>query len=225
MLNSDRIIEILYMLPGLLIALSIHEFSHGSMAYRLGDNTARDLGRLTMNPIKHIDLFGLLALILVRFGWAKPVPVNTRNFKKPRRDIALVSLAGPVANLLMAFLGVFLFAVFGKIVEWNAIAILQSSLWSRILPGLSLMLQYFTLLNLGLGLFNLIPLPPLDGSKILYSLLPGKASLMLMRNERYLSMLLFLLLITGWVVQPVMSYLIGLVLSGMATVVSYLPFL
>ncbi len=225
----DRIIEsmkdFLFLLPGLLIALSAHEFSHGYIAYKLGDNTARNLGRLTMNPLKHIDPFGLLAMILVHFGWAKPVPVNMRNFKKPRRDIALVSLAGPVSNLLLGFIGLLLLNMMNAIVYRYLLEIYQSDFWQGMVPNIYTMIGYFIRLNVGLGIFNLIPLPPLDGSKIPYSLLPGKLSLVLMRYERYLSMFVFFLLITGWVVTPLMEALVGYIINGMQSIISLIPFL
>ncbi|MBR3999619.1 MAG: site-2 protease family protein, partial [Clostridia bacterium] len=102
---SDKIIELLFVIPCVLIALTVHEVAHGYMAFRLGDPTARNLGRLTLNPLKHLDPIGTICMIFFHFGWARPVPVNSRYFKKPRRDMALTSAAGPVSNFIMAFLG------------------------------------------------------------------------------------------------------------------------
>ncbi|MBP3293241.1 MAG: site-2 protease family protein, partial [Clostridia bacterium] len=103
---TDKIIELLFVVPCVLFALTVHEVSHGYMAYRLGDPTARNMGRLTLNPMKHLDPVGTLCMILFHFGWARPVPINTRYFKKPRRDTALTAAAGPVSNFIIAFLGV-----------------------------------------------------------------------------------------------------------------------
>ena len=145
-------------LPAVLWALSFHEFCHGWVAYKLGDRTAAAQGRLSLNPLDHLDPFGTLMLILFRFGWAKPVPINSRYFKNPKRDIALVSVAGAAGNFLTAF-------VCGLII--------------RFFPGLLAMSEAVTTLvinfiavNIGLGVFNLIPIPPLDGSKVLAVFLP-----------------------------------------------------
>ncbi len=139
----------------ILIAITVHEFSHALAADLLGDPTPRYFKRLTLNPIAHIDPIGLIMLIVVRFGWAKPVPINPLNFNNPRRDAALVSLAGPISNFIFAFL-------LGLVLKYSG---LPESLW-RDLIG------YGLWINLALGVFNLIPVPPLDGSKILSFFLP-----------------------------------------------------
>lgn len=106
--NPNVLVSYLLSIPGVLLALSVHECAHGYVSYKLGDPTAKNLGRLTLNPIKHIDILGLICMVFFRFGWAKPVPVNARYYKKPRRDMALVAAAGPISNLLMSFIGLFL---------------------------------------------------------------------------------------------------------------------
>ena len=156
-------VNILLGLPGLLWALSFHEFCHGWMAYKLGDRTAAMQGRLTLNPLRHLDPVGTLMLLFFRFGWAKPVQIDSRNFKNPRRDIAMVALAGPVGNFISAF----------------AIAIICGVL-VRLSPGLlstplGAVVFYMMIMNVGLGIFNLIPIPPLDGSRVLAMFLPVSA--------------------------------------------------
>jgi len=150
-------------IPAILLAFTIHEFFHGYVAFCLGDNTAKWQGRLTLNPIKHLDPLGAIMLLLGGFGWAKAVPVNPYNLRHPKRDMALIALAGPVSNFVLAFFALFIF-MFLAAVGWL---------------GASTVSMYFVLfffqlfvVNMGLGLFNLIPMPPLDGSKILAAFLP-----------------------------------------------------
>ena len=168
---TDKLIELLFVVPCVLFALTIHEVSHGYMAYRLGDPTARNMGRLTLNPMKHLDLFGTICMILFHFGWARPVPINTRYFKKPRRDTALSAAAGPISNFIMAFLGLLvqeiLFAIFVRHPATSQFA------YNLQYAALTLF-SYFHILNLSLGMFNLIPVPPLDGSRIFLTFLPAK---------------------------------------------------
>ena len=168
---TEQIIGFLYALPGVLFALSIHEFSHGYVAYKLGDPTAKNYGRLTLNPLKHLDVFGAIAMLLVGVGWAKPVPVNTRYFKKYKRDTALVAFAGPVSNLLSSLVGMFLYYGIIKFIFPIKPEFFLSSIWI----GLSQIIISFIFVNVGLAVFNLIPVPPLDGSRIVDSFLPQKA--------------------------------------------------
>ncbi len=176
--------QILYSLPAILIALSFHEWAHAYAAYRLGDPTARNLGRMTINPLHHIDPIGFLMLIIVRFGWAKPVPINPRNFRNPRRDETLVSLAGVCVNFLLAIVSMLCIYIFLILGGTNG-AILY-------------ILYYFCTINLGLMVFNLIPIPPLDGSHVLENLLirrvGPKPFYFLARYGNYI---LLALLITG----------------------------
>lgn len=160
---AEKLLYALIVLVAVLTAMTIHEFAHGFTAYKLGDNTARFDGRLSLNPLDHLDPFGFLMLALFGFGWAKPVPVMTRNFKKPKRDFALTSLAGPLSNFVLAFLTSFLTVLFGFLSFGGSPA--MAALYS--------VFYYMTLFNIGLGLFNLIPLPPLDGSNVLMCILPN----------------------------------------------------
>lgn len=154
-------------IPVLLFAITIHEYAHGRAALAQGDPTAKNMGRLTLNPLPHIDPFGAICLFLFNFGWAKPVPIEPRYFRNIRRGIILVSFSGPLANISTAFVAGMLIRLFS--------------------PGdfFLLLLFYILLMNLGLGLFNLIPIPPLDGSHILESLLPPKAAQSYQKFGRY----------------------------------------
>ena len=175
---------VMNILPSLL-CITLHELSHGYVACRLGDTTAKDAGRLTLNPIKHIDIMGLLMMVVFRFGWAKPVPVNMYRFKNPKQGMALTALAGPACNFLLA--GVFLFLyglLFYPLHTGGTVA------------ETVLQLIYTTAyLSLSLAVFNLIPIPPLDGSKVLFSLIPDENYFKLMRYERY-GMILLLVLVS-----------------------------
>jgi len=152
--------NMLYSLPAVIIGLTIHEFSHAFMANKLGDTTAKDHGRLTLNPMRHIDIFGLLFLIVAGFGWAKPVQFNPKKMKSPRRDKVLIALAGPVSNLLIGIV----FILFIKI--FLHIAVYLSEAQYEVILYFLLSIIY---INLGLFIFNILPLPPLDGSHIFFS--------------------------------------------------------
>ena len=187
--------RLLLQLPALLVAVTVHELAHALVADRLGDPTARRLGRITLNPLPHIDPMGAICLVLAGFGWAKPVPVDARNFRHPVRDMLWVAAAGPIANFLAAF---------GAIVIY---------LWLRpsgILPGpILIALGAVFSLNLALGIFNLIPLPPLDGGHFLPYLLPRAATGFLQILERHGMLILLVLVftgVTGRIVKPVMDW-------------------
>lgn len=186
---------VMNILPSLL-CITLHELSHGYVACRLGDTTAKDAGRLTLNPIKHIDIMGLLMMVVFRFGWAKPVPVNMYRFKNPKQGMALTALAGPACNFLLA--GVFLFLyglLFYPLHTGGTVA------------ETVLQLIYTTTtayLSLSLAVFNLIPIPPLDGSKVLFSLIPDESYFKLMRYERY-GMILLLVLVSTKVLSGPLS--------------------
>lgn len=168
---------------GVLLCLTVHETSHGLAAYALGDPTAKRMRRLSLNPLHHIDWLGLAAMFLCGFGWAKPVPVDMRYFKHPRAGMAVTALAGPASNFLLALGALFL-----------ASLIFRMAAVGPVLAWLFYFLLSTAMLSVGLGLFNLIPIPPLDGSKVLFALLPDRAYYVLMRYERY-GMLLLMALI------------------------------
>ena len=204
----DRIIpwllDFLMTLPVILIALSVHELMHGYAAYWLGDSTAKYMGRLSMNPLHHIDPIGFVALVFFHIGWAKPVMVDARNFKKPKRDMALCALAGPASNFVLAFLSSFLFLFLYRIGVKNALFGDGTNAFSVLFQ----MVQYMIIINLGLGVFNLIPIPPLDGSKVLYAFLPNRIIFKIAPYERYIQLGMLLLLWIG-VLSPVINYFVN----------------
>lgn len=170
-----------------LICITLHELSHGFAAYLLGDPTAKRMGRLTLNPIKHIDIMGLIMMIVFKFGWAKPVPFDYRYFKNPKRDIAITALAGPVANVLIACVFFFFYGF----------AFLPCMRAGTELSNLLMETLYLTAyISTALAIFNLIPIPPLDGSKVLFTFLSDKAYMKLMHLERYGMIVLILLFAT-----------------------------
>ncbi len=211
--------EFLYSIPCILIALTVHEVAHGWMAYKLGDPTAKAMGRLTLNPLKHIDPIGALCMLFFHFGWAKPVPINSRYFKKPKRDVALTALAGPVSNILMAFCGILLYSILRAIfLRVGALSSFGATVQQLILY----LLFYFYYLNLGLAVFNFLPVPPLDGSRIFLVFLPQKYYFGIMKYERYIQLALMICLWFGFL-NGILSTLVGWLASGMFALVGLIP--
>ena len=185
------ILSILLSVVPSLLCITFHELSHGFVAYKLGDDTAKRAGRLTLNPIRHIDPMGLLMMAVFHFGWAKPVPINMYRFKDPKKGMAITALAGPVSNLILAFVFVLI---------WGALyqPLYRTSAGQYLLQMLSLGAYIST----GLAIFNLLPVPPLDGSKILLSVLSDESYAKLMRYERYGMIALMVLVATGVLGRP-----------------------
>ncbi len=177
-----------------LFTLAAHEFAHAYAAYRLGDSTARSLGRLTLNPLKHLDIVGAICMLFFRVGWAKPVPINARNFKNPKRDFAITAVAGPVLNILLAFIFAFLYLLALSLANRYAMGL--DGFARVLLENFLLLLFIFHSVNIGLGLFNLIPIPPFDGSRLLNVIFPPRIYFGIMRHERkiYLGVLVWLIL-------------------------------
>ena len=185
------------MIPVALLSLSIHEFSHGYAAYKLGDPTAKYFGRLTLNPIKHIDPIGFITLMLFKIGWAKPVPVDPRHFKNPKRDMAITAVAGPLSNFILAFICVLLHQIY-LVICLNIVSSIEVS--ETVFTVITTVQTLFLLLiysNIGLGLFNLIPIVPFDGSRILYAFLPNTVTSKLHVIEKYSGIIILVLLFTG----------------------------
>lgn len=202
-MNND-IVYFLLSVVAVLITLTVHEFCHGYAAYRLGDPTAKNMGRLTLNPLSHLDPFGAICMVLFKFGWARPVPVNPRYFKNPKRDFAITALAGPLSNIVMAFIsaGIYLavFALFRDVTFHNEF------LYSLASNTLSFILIFHSV-NIGLGIFNLIPVPPLDGSRLLNVILPPKLYFGIMKYERTIYFVLIgWLLLGGYVSSFLLSF-------------------
>lgn len=199
------IFELLIVAPPLLLALTFHEVAHGYVALRFGDPTARDAGRLTMNPLKHLDPLGTLAFFLFRIGWAKPVPVNPGYFRNPHRDMLWVALAGPVSNLGLALIC----ALLAKIIVLAAGILFSNPVLAAIFNPLYMLLRASVWINLLLCIFNFLPIPPLDGSRILTGLLPPAMAKSYLKFERYGFFLVLLLALTGVlsrIVMPIISF-------------------
>ncbi|EFC92411.1 peptidase M50 [Dethiosulfovibrio peptidovorans DSM 11002] len=199
---SGQIADILLTLPAVLWAISFHEFCHGWVAYQLGDPTARDAGRLTLNPLAHFDVIGAIMLLLFHFGWAKPVPIDPRYFGKPRRDMVLVSVAGVAGNIFTAL-------VVGLILRFFPGPFMAS-------PALGRVMILMVYVNVGLAVFNLIPIPPLDGSKLIYPLIPRSWMKGWFYLERYGMIVLLLLIavgVVGAIMRPVMYLFLRLILA------------
>ncbi|SDY89532.1 site-2 protease family protein [Tindallia californiensis] len=207
MFNLDPA-RIMMILPGILIGLTIHEFSHGYTAYLLGDDTARNQGRLTLNPVAHIDPVGFFMLIFAGFGWAKPVPINPYYFTDRRKGTFLVSIAGPLSNIVMAFLLTTLLGVLMRTVGTSF------AVQRIILSAVSI--------NLVLAVFNLFPIPPLDGSKILMSLFPSRFEETFYQIEQYSVIILMILLVFGVIrniLFPIVDVLYNMLLLYLSAIV------
>lgn len=187
--------DILYVLPAIVISLTFHECAHGFVAYKLGDPTAKDEGRLTLNPIRHIDPLGFILMIVLRFGWAKPVPVNPMYFENPKKGMLITSIAGPASNLILAFISSLVLTVIYMFCPANA--------FTNTLFTFFLLLTY---LNIGLAVFNLIPVYPLDGSRILGYFMPRSFTDFFIRYGQYIGIAFFVLVLATDVVSDAVYF-------------------
>lgn len=188
--------------------LPFHEYAHALLATKQGDPTAKLSGRLTLNPLAHIDPIGALMIIVAGFGYAKPVPVNVRNFKDPKKGMAITALAGPVSNLLLAFI---------SIVFMNIVALMSNG---TVVQVTLLFLYYNAVININLAVFNLLPIPPLDGSRLLAVILPDKYYYKVMQNERMLMIIILVLIFTGILTRPLI-FLSGTVYKALSVFVGF----
>lgn len=210
--NPGALFGLLLSIPGVLVAITFHEFAHGFVAYKLGDNTAKDEGRLSLNPLDHLDPIGTLMLLFAGFGWGKPVHVNPRNYTRKismEKGEAIVSSAGPIMNILLAIIFTLIYFAVKK---YASVAFLSSTVGGIIL------LLIFSIIstNIGLGVFNLIPLPPLDGSKIIMPFLPYKAKEFFVNNEQIFSLIFVVLWVTGIagiIITPVINWVTSGILN------------
>jgi Zn-dependent protease len=204
---EDVIIEVVV----LLISLTVHEYAHGLAAYKLGDATAKMDGRLSLNPLRHIDPIGAIMMIVFQFGWAKPVMINPYNLKNPKQDLAVISFAGPLANFILAAIFTLLL-IPCQLFLYNTIA--YSVVYSFLYYGL--------MVNISLAIFNLIPIPPLDGSKVVASILPNKAYRLYMSIDGRITMVIFIVIIWLGVLNRFLSPMVCVVMNGYITVAQWL---
>lgn len=213
-LNWNEISNTLLSIIPALVCIILHEISHGYVAYRLGDNTAKNMGRLTLNPLKHLDILGLISMVIVHFGWAKPVPIDPRNFKNPKRGLALTALAGPMSNLLITICALFIYGLL-------LIPLANSVVGSMVLETF----RRIAVFSLWLGVFNMLPIPPMDGSKIFFAIASDKTYFWLMRYERYGMAIILFIAFSGLIGLPFADTFYGALNTAVSFVLSNLLFI
>ena len=212
-------LKVSIMLVPALMAITCHEVSHGYIADKFGDNTARSMGRLTLNPIKHMDIFGTLMVFIVGIGWAKPVPVNFNNLRHPKRDMIWVAAAGPITNFVLALVS----ALAMRLLVHFGAGIPDGSPLAAVVDPVTLMLAFSVYINLLLAIFNLIPVPPLDGGRVAVGLLPYRQSMALARVKPF-GMIIIIALVFftnafGYVITPVLSFAVTLLAGHQSNLV------
>ncbi len=209
----DVLARILAVIIIVFFVLPIHEYAHALVAYKLGDKSIKYSGRMTLNPLAHLDLLGALSILLFSFGWANPVPVDSSYFKNPKRDLALTALAGPVSNLIAAILGGF---------ALNLIIFTNASFMGNSVNWIYSFLSYFIIINISLAAFNLVPVPPLDGSKILEAFIPNKYLSIYYENYQKITLIMLILLLFGVFNTPI-TFIQGVLYKMVLTITSF-PF-
>ncbi|KEK25546.1 site-2 protease family protein [Bacillus gaemokensis] len=200
----------------IIIALSVHEFAHAYVAYKFGDDTAKRQGRLTLSPISHLDPIGMIAILIIGFGWARPVPVNPYNFKKPRLAGVLVSIAGPISNLILSAIGLIIWYSLLKFGVLGAVPF-------AVADTLGQFFEIFIVLNIVLLVFNLLPIPPLDGYRVIEDLAPANVRAKMTQYEKYGSIALLILVITplsNYTIQPIFQVVIPYVLGVLQSIIA-----
>ncbi|MBR5246628.1 MAG: site-2 protease family protein [Clostridia bacterium] len=197
-----------------MCTMPVHEYAHALIATKLGDNTPKYNGRLTLNPLAHISPMGAIMIFLCGFGYAKPVNVNPRNFKDPKKGMALTAIAGPISNLIMGFIAIFISTIFAVIYNNNPTTLFLAIYYFMYFAGV---------VNVNLAVFNLLPIPPLDGSRILQLLIPAKYYFIFMQYERYVVLIVFILILSGVLSRPIS--IISNIIIGLFTNISRVPFI
>lgn len=205
-----QIDELFYLVPAILIALTVHEFGHAFVAYKLGDITQKERGRLTLNPFRHLDLIGSICLLLFQFGWAKPVQVEPYFFKNHKDGMIWTAVSGPITNFIVGFISILLMMMMVKVIGL-----------SQITYHIMMFLQYCALVNVGLGIFNLIPIPPLDGSKVLMGILPEDLYFKILRYENLIGLLLLVCLYIGVLDGPLI-HARSVILEGFMNIANFI---
>lgn len=215
--SAEALISLITTIPGVLIAITFHEYAHAFAAYKLGDETSKSQGRMSLNPLKHTDPIGLVMLLFLGIGWGKPVQVDSRKFKRNisvKKAEAIISAAGPIANFIMAIVFTIIYAI---LVKFNVFA----NMSFRSAETVFMVILYTIIINIGLGVFNLIPLPPLDGSKILRAFLPPKAD-MWFKDKEIIFYLVFIILwitgIAGMIIAPIRSALYSGIMNAVTSI-------
>lgn len=215
----EGILSFLITIFCVFLSLSFHEFSHGYVAYKLGDNTAKNMGRLSLNPLSHLDPIGALCLLLFGFGWARPVPINPNNFEsgKYKKGMVLTSIAGPVSNILLAFISILIIKILG-LLPYN----LPTAV-NILITVVSTLCQTLIIMNLSLAVFNLIPIPPLDGSKVLNAVLPARIYFKIMQYEQF-GFIALIILINLPIFNSLLTHLVLYIYKFLIFIIELIPF-